>query len=72
MFNDVFNIKETSLENTDFFKGVNRWFWLEKKNKFFLYMYLLKIRLKTESSAFIDFPWAVLKQRTVFVLHFSK
>ena len=39
MFNDVLNIKETSLENTDFFKGVNRWFLLEKKQVFSLYVF---------------------------------
>ena len=36
MFNDVLNIKEASLENKDFFKGVNRWFRLEKIQVFSL------------------------------------
>ena len=48
MFNDVLNAKEASLENKDFFKMILG----RKKFKFFLYMFLVKIRLKTESSAF--------------------
>ena len=39
MFNDVLNIKEASLENEDFFKGVNRWFRLEKIQVFSLYVF---------------------------------
>ena len=39
MFNDVLNIKEASLENKYLFKGVNRWFWLEKIQIFSLYVY---------------------------------
>ena len=46
---------------------------VRKKIKFFLYMFLVKIRLKTESSAFYRLALSsILKQRTVFVLHFSK
>ena len=48
MFNDVLNAKEASLENKDFFKMIL----VRKKFKFFLHMFLVKIRLKTESSAF--------------------
>ena len=51
MFNDVLNIKEASPENEDFFKSGKQMILVRKKFKFFLYMFLVKIRPKTESSA---------------------
>ena len=46
---------------------------VRKKFKFFLYMFMVKIRQKTESSAFHRIsPEQYLKQCIVFVLYFSK
>ena len=72
MFNNVLNVKEASLENKDFFKGVNRWVWFKKIQIFSLHVFGEN---KTENGI-IGFssisPEQYLKQRTVFVLHFSK
>ena len=68
MFNDVLNVKEASLENKDFFKGVNRWFWLEKIQIFSLHVFG-ENKTKNGIIGFSSIsPGQDLKQRIVFYI----